>query len=616
MNEVKTTGVGQQAPPRPPRGATRRQKKSASTSGPYPLELRLRAVKLHLEEGFTQRLVAEEMHLAKDTISEWVRRYQRSGQAGLESRTTRVPVLPSARTTAVQQEIVRLKTAHPQFGIRRIAQWLRRVLCLPASPETVRKTLHQHQLLPKAKPKHKRNPPKPRFFERATPMQLWQSDICTIRIGGQQAYLIGFMDDHSRYLVGLDLFRSQTSENVLDVYRRAAGEYGVPKEMLTDNGRQYATWRGKTRFQQELQKDNIHHIRSQPHHPMTLGKIERFWKTIWDEFLCRAQFATFEEARERIRLWVKFYNHKRPHQGLDGLCPADRFFRIQQPLRTAIEQGIQANILELALRGQPKPPFYMVGRMGEQSVVMKVEKGQFQMVLDGTAEQPVQEVSYNMEGKTNEHRGESEEGTEQPQCAGEVSGGPGDLDATPAAGGTLPGTGRAGEPAEQLAGAGAGRYAAGLDAAEPAVGGPGPVAASAAGEDVGTAREPAGVAAGPAGGEEAPAGGKAAGHGLMEGYADETDAHRSPQAHHPGAGGPVDGGGGEPPVGPLPQDLLREGTTFPPAGVDGGGTAGAGTPEHGAAPGGGTPPGGKPPVAPTVGGAGAANPDQGAVGAG
>ena len=147
-------------------------------------------------------------------------------------------------------------------------------------------------------------------------MQLWQSDICTIRQGGKQAYLIGFMDDHSRYLVGLELFSSQTSENVLELYRLAVAEYGVSKEMLTDNGRQYATWRGKTRFQMELQQDNIHHIRSSPHHPMTQGTVERFWKTIWDEFLCRAQFAAFEEARDRIRLWVKCYNARRgEHRG-------------------------------------------------------------------------------------------------------------------------------------------------------------------------------------------------------------------------------------------------------------------------------------------------------------
>ena len=616
MNEVTTTGVGLPAPLRPPRGAKRRRTRSASP-GPYALDLRLRAVKLHLEEGFTLSLVAQELHLDKNTVWHWVRRYQQYGEAGLQPRPPGRPVPPSARTVAVQKAIVQLKTEHPQFGILRIAQWLRRVLFLPASPETVRQTLHQQQLLPKTKPKRRRNPPKPRFFERATPMQLWQSDICTIRLGGKQAYLIGFMDDHSRYLVGLELFSSQTSENVLELYRRAVAEYGVPKEMLTDNGRQYATWRGKTRFQMELQKDNIHHIRSSPHHPMTLGKIERFWKTIWDEFLCRAQFATFEEARDRIRLWVKYYNHRRPHQSLDGLCPAERFFAIQKQLRQTIEQGIQANILELALRGQPQPPFYMVGRMGEQSVVMKVEKGQFKMVLDDEQEHPVQEVSYNMEGTHDErHGGEGEKGTEQPQCAGEVPGGAGHLDPAAAAGGSLPGTGGAGEPAELLAGAGAGGYAGGVGSAEPAPGGAGPVVASAAGADAGPEAEPAGAAHGPAGHAGPPAGGEAAGRDLNERGTDETHAGGTAAAHRAGTGGAPDGDGGGAAAGPLPQDLLREGDPLPAGGVGDPGAAGDGPAGHGGTHGDGTPARGEQPVAPATGGAGTAHPAQGVPGAG
>jgi len=137
--------------------------------------------------------------------------------------------------------------------------------------------------------------------------------------------------------------------------------------VLTDNGRQYTNWRGKTRFEQELEKDRVKHIRSRPHHPMTLGKIERFWKSILGEFLQRAQFDSFEQAVERTALWVKYYNHKRPHQGIGGLCPADRFFEIAHELRQTIEKGLEENALELALRGRPVDAFYMVGRMGGQS---------------------------------------------------------------------------------------------------------------------------------------------------------------------------------------------------------------------------------------------------------
>ena len=181
--------------------------------------------------------------------------------------------------------------------VKRISHLLKRAFFLSASPETVRRTLGAESLIVPSKKKPQRNITRPRFFERSTPNQLWQSDIFTFRLGGRYAYLIGFIDDYSRYMVGLELYRSQTADQVLEVYRRAIGEYGVPKEMLTDRGRQYTNWRGTTRFERELGKDRVKHIKSQAHHPMTLGKIERFWKTIYEEFLVRAQFGSFEEAR-------------------------------------------------------------------------------------------------------------------------------------------------------------------------------------------------------------------------------------------------------------------------------------------------------------------------------
>jgi hypothetical protein len=173
---------------------------------------------------------------------------------------------------------------------------------------------------------------------------------------------------------------------------------------------------------------------------MTLGKIERFWKTIWEEFLERAQFDSFESACERVRLWVKHYNHQRPHQSLEGLCPADRFFAIAQELRQVIERGIQDNVLELALRGQPHSPFYMVGRMGEQSVVIRAEKGQVKMLVDGEEPRPHQEVVYDLKGGTHVQRSESQEGTIALQCSAASPSGAVDLERTSAAGGSLPGT--------------------------------------------------------------------------------------------------------------------------------------------------------------------------------
>lgn len=375
------------------------EKKSKSLPAPrggprrltFTLEQRLRAVKLHLEEGFTQEMVAQETGVSSAAIYKWTRRYRLWGEEGLKDRSPggSRPKLPEA----VRSKILQLKREEPTRGIKRISQLLRRVFFLPASPKTVGKVLRQEGLV-QAPPKPRRNLVRPRFFERATPNQMWQTDIFTFRLGGRYAYLIGFMDDYSRFMVGADLYRSHTADNVLEVFRVAAAEYQPPKEMLTDNGREYVNWRGTTRFQAEMKKNGTHHFKSRPHHPMTLGKIERFWETIWQEFLSRAQFESFESARERIRLWIKYYNYKRPHQGIEGLCPADRYFEVATQLRKTMEAGIKENLLEMALRGEPKAPFYMVGRMEGQSVILRAEKGKLKLSIDNGTEN--KELSYDL----------------------------------------------------------------------------------------------------------------------------------------------------------------------------------------------------------------------------
>ena len=377
----------------------------------YPFNFKLHAVKLYFDEGYSVDEITQALGLGNGTFYGWLARYRKEGEEGLKPRkptgARKKPPSP------VKKQIVAIKKENPGFGVKRISQILRRWFTLPASPETVRKTLHESELMDKPKKKPKRNPQKPRFFERATPNQMWQTDIFTFRLGGRNAYLIAFMDDHSRYLVGLGLYRSQTAEHVIETYRTAITEYGVPKEMLTDNGRQYTNWRGTSRFEAELKKESVRHIKSRPQHPMTLGKVERFWRTIWDEYLGRAQFDSFESAQARLALWVKHYNHRRPHSSLDGMCPADRFFGVESELRLLIEKSIQQNILELALRGEPQKPFYMVGRMDGQSVVMRAEKGKLVMQINDDKEQPRQELIYDLKKGDFSHVSELVESTRQ-----------------------------------------------------------------------------------------------------------------------------------------------------------------------------------------------------------
>src|SRR5262249_20815734 len=113
---------------------------------------------------------------------------------------------------------------------------------------------------------------------------------------------------------------------VLEVLRAAITGYGTPQEILTDNGSQYVTWRGKSAFSKELDKRGIRQVVAAPRRPQTLGKIERFWGTLGRECVASAVFVDLGDAQKRLGLFIDQYNFQRPHQGIDGLVPADRFF--------------------------------------------------------------------------------------------------------------------------------------------------------------------------------------------------------------------------------------------------------------------------------------------------
>ena len=579
MNEQTVVEKKRNSPPRGAGGAKKVRR--------FTADEKLKAVRLRLEEGFSLADVCAEIGVAQSGLSRWIRQYHALGEAGLQSRT---PGPRQSRLPApITDKIIELKQENPTFGIKRISQILRRCFFLPASPETVRQRLHAADLMTESSPPRKRNMVRPRFFERATPNQMWQTDIFTFRLGGRYAYLVAFMDDYSRFIVGADLFRSPTANAVIEVYRVAVGEFQPPKEMLTDNGRQYTNWRGVSRFEAELKKDRVAHFKSRPHHPMTLGKVERFWATIWPEFLSRAQFDSFEAARERIKLWIKYYNHKRPHQGIEGLCPADRFFEIQTQLRSTIEQGIQENLLELALRGKPQAPFYMVGRMDGQSVVLRAEKGQLKLSVSDQQNNE-QELTYDLNQNNNQRK---ENGTEKAnpgtpsQCPGQSPGSAGGVDGTVQAGGSLPPVEHQLDHLQPLAAAGDGGDAPG--AGEPRQ------------PDQGRSLEPAPagiVATSPAGGDgdqnHQPAG---ADQQTCQPRPDSgkngVDECQSPTAGGTDPSGPLrpdDGHGCSPGAGHLPSAILPVGTTSPhgaivsPGGSAGGATQDAHGPGEGKTP--------------------------------
>ncbi len=354
-----TKPVDGESAPANTRRTTKRQ------SPPAPLEIKLLALEA-LATGLSRKEVAEVIGVSTGTISAWQQQYDTGGLPSLYRKPSSVAV--KNRCTLLQERILAHRRDHPEQGVRRIRDELRRGEALDVSAETVRTTVNEAGLgIPPPTPGPR--PPQVRRFERSLPNALWQIDIFTFELKRMyRVYLIGIIDDNSRFIVGWGLFRQQTADAVLEVVKGAIGQWGAPREILSDNGRQFVAWRGKSRFQEVLKQQGIGHVRSAPHHPMTLGKIERFWQTLWREFLSEAVFASFADACQRLDHWVQYYNHQRPHQGIDGASPADRFYGVAGDVEEAIKQGCQENALKLALGQEPQPPLYLLGQLGGTDV--------------------------------------------------------------------------------------------------------------------------------------------------------------------------------------------------------------------------------------------------------
>lgn len=182
-------------------------------------------------------------------------------------------------------------------------------------------------------------------------MQLWQIDI----VGGiglvdtatgvvREAKLVTAVDDHSRFCVIARVIERATARAVCLAFAEALRRFGVPDEVISDNGKQFTDRfgkRGEVLFDKICRKNGITHRLTAPASPNQNGKVERFHGTLRPEFLDdAAPFPSIEEAQTAVDAWVGEYNTNRPHQGLDEhrpVVPGDRFEPVGEPERALVE---------------------------------------------------------------------------------------------------------------------------------------------------------------------------------------------------------------------------------------------------------------------------------------
>ncbi|MFB7249070.1 IS481 family transposase [Streptomyces populi] len=310
------------------------------------VEQRYRAV-LAVLAGATVTEVAASLGVSRQTVSGWKSRYQASGLAGLADRSRRPASCPHQASAEVEAAVCELRRKHPRWGPRRIAHVLERsgtVMPVP-SRMTVYRILVRHGLVEPGVRRRKRSDYK--RWQRDRAMQLWQMDI----VGGvmlvdavtgelTEAKVVTGVDDHSRYCVIASVVERATGRAVCAAFAGALRRFGVPEEVLTDNGKQFTDrfgHGGEVLFDRICRENGIAHRLTQPASPTTTGKVERFHQTLRRELLddCGA-FESIEAAQAALDHWVEEYNSERPHQALDMQSPGDRFAPVPEQERDVL----------------------------------------------------------------------------------------------------------------------------------------------------------------------------------------------------------------------------------------------------------------------------------------
>ena len=319
-------------------------------------EQRYRAV-LEAGAGVPVTEVAERYGVSRQSVHTWLVRYRQEGIAGLEDRSHQVRNHPWRIPAEVEEAICELRRGHPKWGPRRLGFEMDRRGFGQVTRSTVYRTLVRNRLV---EPESRRRRRKDyRRWERGTAMELWQLDVTAsaFLIDGTEVKIVTGIDDHSRFCVLAKAVMRATARPVCLAFVNAMRVYGVPEEVLTDNGKVFTGRFHKpgvpveVLFDRICRENGITHRLTKIHSPTTTGKIERLHQTLQRELLdVHGPFENIEALQAALDAWRQEYNTDRPHQSLAMAFPASRF----TPAVPALELRVPAQLT--APTREPKPP--------------------------------------------------------------------------------------------------------------------------------------------------------------------------------------------------------------------------------------------------------------------
>jgi len=270
--------------------------------------------------------VCRRFGISRKTGYKWLHRFQGAGVQGLEDGNRRPYRSPRKTLDDIEQLILLAREEHPAWGGRKLKRWLETqgTQGLPAA-STITEILRRHGLI---SPEESRKRGPFQRFEYAQPNDLWQMDFKGFfRVAARPCHPLTVLDDHSRFSIVLKACEDQKRLTVKRYLTEAFEAYGLPEAILVDNGGPWTTTtgRGWTKLSVWLLSVGVGVIRSRVRHPQTLGKDERFHKTLSVECIEGHTFSRINQVQNHFDKWRDVYNYERPHESVGMEPPASRY---------------------------------------------------------------------------------------------------------------------------------------------------------------------------------------------------------------------------------------------------------------------------------------------------
>jgi len=297
------------------------------------------------------RRTLDKIGIPKTTFYAWLDRYAAGGFEALEDRKPRPRRIWNRILDEIRDKVIERALDEPELSPREVAVAFTDAEKTFVSEASVYRILKAEGLV--TSPAFIVMKAADRFANPTTAInQLWQTDFTYLKVTGWGwFYLSTVLDDFSRYIVAWKLCTTMSAADVtatLELALQASGlEHTNPDRqprLLSDNGPSYVA----NDLSDWLEAQGMRHTRGKPYHPMTQGKIERWHLSLKSRILLENYYLPGDLERA-IDDFVQHYNHRRYHESLDNLTPADVYFgrgdrirkRREEIKRRTIEQRRQ-----------------------------------------------------------------------------------------------------------------------------------------------------------------------------------------------------------------------------------------------------------------------------------